>query len=238
MKMNRKDINAQLTPEVQEQILQNILKRCGRDGNTIPLEALNSYAEYRQERFVLLRVLTALMLALFLMLPALFLWPELDIAVRTDTAPNRRAYNLTVNCSVPIGTVTAVLNDKTVPVYEAAGTQYLVMPAENGLMNIEVVLKNGQRAQASIEVTGIDTKAPDAVRTEFDDTYMYIYLQDPSGIDVHDIRVTDMRENVLSNWRYDHAQECIVLDYPDTDMLLAIPDIYGNTLTMQINAPQ
>ena len=60
-------------------VLDAVLDSCGWAENTIPMEALSSYAVYRRECFSLQRNITAAALVLFFLLPLLFVKPELEV---------------------------------------------------------------------------------------------------------------------------------------------------------------
>lgn len=227
--------NDQLSPEAEAQILRNILARSGKDLNTISLDALRSYSNYRMERYTLARVLITLILILFLLLPLLFFRPRLIVQERTDVLANRRAYNITVESLIPIRQITAVQNERTVPVYEAAGTQYIILPNENGDITVSVTLKNGQRAFAEISVSGIDHEPPVVIETKEVGKQLYIYLSDDSDIDpgtIDIITAAGVPANIL---RYISADKCIVIDMPSESMKLTVSDIFGNTLTINLN---
>ena len=61
------------------EILERIFDACGQEPNTVPMEALASYAVYRRERFTLQKgILTAGLIA-FLLMPLLFLMPDFEV---------------------------------------------------------------------------------------------------------------------------------------------------------------
>ena len=68
-----------ITQATASQMLANVFDACGAEPNTVPLEVLESYSNYRRERYALQRSVLAILLALFLLMPILFLTPEVVV---------------------------------------------------------------------------------------------------------------------------------------------------------------
>lgn len=224
-----------IEPEVLEQILRNVFERTGRQPNTIPLNDLTAYSGYRRERFTLIRVGIAVLLLVFLLLPFLFFVGKIEVRERKDTLPNRKAFNITVDSIIPIERLTAEMNGKTLPLYEAAGKEYLLVPSVNGHADIELLLKNGQKTNMEIEVTGIDVKGPEAVRFEYDESSMYITLDDSSTIDYAKTKLTDADGNEYPILRCEEEKKRIAISYPEQTMDLYLYDIWGNETRIVLN---
>jgi len=85
---------AQLPQATAEHILSNVLAACGRTPNSVPLEALTSYSNYRKERYALQRSLILLVLVLFLLLPLLFIAASISVTqVNPDSGETLIEYN-------------------------------------------------------------------------------------------------------------------------------------------------
>ena len=52
LKYFNKEKNMQLDPQVASQMLSNIFDACDIEQNSVPLEVLTSYSNYRKERFL------------------------------------------------------------------------------------------------------------------------------------------------------------------------------------------
>lgn len=232
----RKNGPATLPPEVAREILAKVFTNNDRPSNTISFEDLSSYSEYRSDRYLLLRVFITIMLIFFILIPLLFFPPTLVLQMRTDTAPNKRAYNATVSSVIPIKSITAVMNGRTIPVHEVAGKEYLILPTDNGNMQVTVTLKNGQISSEQIAVEGIDTEAPKLIDITFDDDYMHVYLTDPAGIDPLSITLTASDGSPRQFSELIEADSCITIPYPREDLKLSVADRFGNTLDIDINA--
>ena len=75
MKAFRKSSVPQLDIEAAGRILAQAFEANQMELNTIPLEVLASYSNYRRERFTLQRTILVIIMTLFLLLPFLFVPP-------------------------------------------------------------------------------------------------------------------------------------------------------------------
>ena len=142
----------ELPLEIAEQILQNAFDLCVREPNSVPLETLVSYSGYRRERYSLQRGVIVCMLALFLLLPLLFIAPKLSVTPREDAAAGHPVYDLTVSTRFPIRQVRASIDGRTVPVTEAGDRVYRVQPERNGELTLTATLVNRQTAVETVTV--------------------------------------------------------------------------------------
>ncbi|MDY5607379.1 MAG: hypothetical protein SPF55_05870, partial [Lentihominibacter sp.] len=62
---NKEELNS----DVADQMLQNIFNICEVEPNTVPLDNLKSYSNYRKDRFFLQKVILVIVMLLFLALP-------------------------------------------------------------------------------------------------------------------------------------------------------------------------
>ena len=73
MSLFKKSSMPQLDPETASRILEQTFEANEMEKNTIPLEVLASYSNYRRERFSLQRMLLIVIMLLFVLLPLLFI---------------------------------------------------------------------------------------------------------------------------------------------------------------------
>ena len=73
MKLFKKPAVSQLDLEIASQILEQVFEANDMELNSISLEALASYSNYRKERFTLQRTILVIIMALFILLPRLFI---------------------------------------------------------------------------------------------------------------------------------------------------------------------
>ena len=69
----KKSTEPQLDLDDASKILENIFAANQVEPNTIPLDVLTAYSNYRKERFSLQRTVLVVVMVLFLLLPFLFM---------------------------------------------------------------------------------------------------------------------------------------------------------------------
>ena len=225
-----------LDEQFAKQMLENIFEACDMEPNTIPLEVLSSYSNYRRERFALQKLILIVMMVLFLLLPVLFIAPKVTIQETSTGTSTDPIYELNVSSVFPpVSRVTATIDGRNVPVYETGTRQYSIEPTVNGSMTITVVLSNRQYVTEQVEVTGIDRTAPVLVSNEMRNGQLLLYLQDEeggSGIDYENIYAADGTGNQLRPVSWDEETGCVVFDYPAASLNIFVPDHAGNTLQL------
>ena len=196
-------------------LLENVFDECDVEPNTVPMEALSAYSGYRKERFFLQRLILAVAIILFLLLPFLF---------------------VDIDSVLPVGYVTASLDGKAIPVYEADSHTYMVEPTRNGTLEIEVSLFNAQKVKKTIKISGIDEDAPSIKSSKAEDGRLKLYVEDGKGdIDYETVYATDKNGETIKPLSYNKGKGEIVLPYPDSDWDVYISDVTGNTLHLKIN---
>lgn len=218
-----------------EQILANAFSACRREPNSVPLEALTSYSNYRKERYALQRTLILLVLTLFMLLPLLFMAADISISQVNSGSDENPVYAISIHTRLPIRQIEARLGGQTVPLYEISPGSYTAIPRANGEMRIAATLVNRQRTDAVVEVLRVDTDMPTLVSTEIGDNSIRFFVRDEgSGIDYERITVTDDEGHVLSPLRLEPESGCVVLPYPERTLHVSIPDLRGNVLRVDL----
>lgn len=234
--MRKKD--AVLDLHTAEQMLSNIFTSSGHGQNTVPLETLVSYSNYRKERYAWQRTLIVLMLVLFMLLPILFFAANIHVRLVSHGGENP-VYTVSVSTRVPIRQIQVRMDGRSVPVYEISPDQYLIQPGNNGVVDITVTLLNKQRTTSYLSVASVDSDAPVLVSTEMEEDCICLFLSDAaSGVYYEGIAVTDDNGNAVPVIGWDTDSGCVWLPYPDRPMNVRIPDVRGNALQIALKPAQ
>ncbi len=226
-----------LSPQEADAILQQVFAAGGVNPNTIPLETLTSYSNYRKDRYALQRRLLVVILALFMLLPVLFMYPKVSInPVGPETVSDKRQYDITVDSPLPITNVTATIDGRKIPVYESDYNKFTTRISENGLLKIVVTLVNNQQTTQVIGVENIDEEPPVFTRYYVEDHKLHIFFKDDgTGIDFKNIKAVDLNGTALFPVSYDEATGLVVFDYPQDAINIYIPDKAENMLHLSVS---
>ena len=233
---NKKEQIPQINIEDASKILENVFRENQMAPNTVPLEVLTAYSNYRKERFSLQRMIILIIMVLFLMLPFLFI-PSTFTLKRNVTAdePNP-TYTLEVTSKMLVDRITATIDGRNIPVYEVDSHVYSIEPALNGTMTVTVTLMNRQTCTKTIEVQHVDLETPTVVSNKFHDGQIYLYLSDTgSGVDYENIYATDLSGHTIQPTSYDKDSGCVVFPYPKESLNVFIPDLAKNKLQLIIS---
>lgn len=211
-------------------MLSNVFEACGSEPNTVPLETLVSYSNYRQERYAIQRTIILLMLTVFLLLPLLFVAAGVRIEITDHDSASNPLYTLSVSSRIPIRRVQASMDGRNLPVYEIAPGEYQLQPRSNGEMHVSVTLVNHQRTTVNVDIEAVDTCAPALIASEIGEDCVLFYVSDESGVDYENITVTDPHGNVSKPIGFDAEAGYIMLPYPTDTLDVRIPDLRSNAL--------
>ena len=95
-------------------ILEQVFETNNIEPNSIPLEVLTAYSNYRKERFSLQRLILVIILVLFLMLPFLFIPSNFDIALNGEDSVTNPTYTLRVTSPMLVERVNASIDGHNV----------------------------------------------------------------------------------------------------------------------------
>ncbi len=227
----KKATDPQLDIEDASQILERIFEANNVAPNTVPLEILTAYSNYRKERFALQRTVLVIVMVLFLLLPFLFIAPYFSLEmVPKDTVMNP-SYEISVDTFMPVERVTAAIDGHNLPVYEVATHVYSIEPTLNGKMEVSVTLVNRQTITQYIEVENVDLDAPSVVSNRIDTENLYLYVSDSgSGVDYEKVKGIGLSGKEYPPDSYDESTGEIIFTYPDESLNVYIPDHADNTL--------
>ena len=247
---NKKKKNRpQLSEDTASKLLANVFDACEAEPNTIPLDKLASYSEYRRERYSLQKIILLVIIVIFCLLPLCFISPRFTIEKISAEDADYPTYEIRVSDSIiPVSLVSATLDGRSIPVYETGDRLYNVTPTDNGLMNVFVRLGNRQYNYSDelaecgdVLVEGIDVTAPKLdparhyARSE-DGSLLILYLiEDGSGLDYEN----SYGETLYGDKVYycieeesDPSQNLMVFEFPDESANFFIYDMKGNMLQL------
>ena len=215
--------------EAARQMLNTIFDACNYERNTVPVEVLSSYGNYRKERYLLQKAVLIICMVLFLLLPLLFLAPT--VTMEQETVGNGVKVTLQVKSIIPVRRVTAEMNDRNLPVYQRDDDIYVVQPDDNGTLTVTTTLWNRQMTAVSCEVEGIDLEAPVLTASMLDGDDIVLTITDEgSGVNPKTIRLQDSDGLSLTGFTWENENNLFRMPYPEKAVTLMVADYNGNTL--------
>ena len=229
--MKKKNTKRELTPEAANRILLKALQSNNLEANTIPLEVLTSYSNYRKERYILPRVVALIMLLLFLFLPLLFIAPQFDISENEEAQLGRPEYDLTVQGDYPVSRVSAVIDGVSMPIYETGERSFSVRPTMNGEMTVTVTLLNEQFDKCSLDVESVDYDAPKLISNDVHGNEVWFVVEDTGlGVDYDSVVAETLSGGTLRPLRVEPESGTIVFEFPKETLNIYFSDLAGNRL--------
>lgn len=234
MKPFKKSTALQLDFETASRILEQAFEANQMDANSIPLEVLASYSNYRRDRFTLQRTILVIMMALFLLLPFLFVPSSFTI---TEDYTLARSYNpvyrLEVDSFMLVERVNATIDGYNIPVYEMDAHVYSIEPSRNGRMEVTVTLTNRQTRTEYVDVTAVDREVPVATSCTKEGSLIHLYLSDSgSGVDFSAIQAIDLDGQEVQPVSVDESAGCITFSDVEDTLNVYVPDLAGNKLQL------
>ena len=220
-----------LSQEVAGQMLSNIFDACDYEANQVPMDVLVSYTKYRKERYYL-RWIVLVLLTLFLMLPILFVTPEVDISQMNATS-GRPILQVEASSWLPIDRVTAQTGDYSLPVYEMSEGVYQIIPDRNGIVTGKVVLKNQQYTEKEFLVDGVDVDPPVLVGSQRTGDLLELFFKEEGGsILFEEIYAVDSTGKKVYPVAFDRETCSVTFEYPEDSMNIFVSDEYENVLQL------
>ena len=228
-----------LSDDAASKLLANVFDACEQEQNSIPLETLASYSEYRREKHGLAKTVLIIMLLIFVALPFCFISPEFTITPLPADDPTRLpVFEVNVDGFLPINLVTASVEGHGLTVFETGDRSFSIEPSQNGIMKVKVKLANRQYAVKEIKVEGIDLAAPTLVSDEVTGGMLRLLVTDDGTIDYENIFAlynSDLTgQNLIRPVEYSEVGGLVVFEFPTESMNVFIPDFAGNTLQLVI----
>ncbi len=224
-----------LSMQTAEQMLENIFLSCHQTPNSVPLQTLTAYSNYRKERFALQRTVILVILCLFALLPMLFISTGITITPDAENGNQNPVFHIRLSTAVPVRNLTAQIDGITQPVYESSSGTYTVTPGQNGEMEVAVTLFNMQAATETIAVSGVDYEKPRLITTQRVWDSLRLYFEDPdSGINGMNISVTTPNGGSLP-YQFDSATGRLSIHYSNETLNVYVPDHRGNVLELLLH---
>lgn len=79
-KKKKSEYIPRLSAAEAEEILSQVFMDCYEDANSIPVEQLESYSNYRSEKMNLQKIIAELGLVIFIILPCFFVRPQFSVS--------------------------------------------------------------------------------------------------------------------------------------------------------------
>ncbi len=216
-------------------LLEEIFDAAGKEPNTMPVEALASYAVYRKERFSLQRGVLVSLLVMFFLLPVIFIPPVYELSVEDTGLRGLPVVTIRIASRLPVNRVIAKWKQHSLPVYEAGKREFTVEPTRNGELTITVELINRQKAAQSVNVTAVDAEGPRLLENDFSGELIRFVVEDAGiGVDYAEAYAMSASGMYMEPVSYNAAAGEIYFPYPEENWDVYIPDHIGNTLHLSL----
>lgn len=222
--------------EEAEEILQQVFMNCYSDTNSIPVDQLKAYSNYRSEKMSVQKGVAIIGLILFILMPLLFVAPRFTVDNPVSGDRGLPVYTVRISNLLPIYSVTAQQDGYSLPVYQKDKKVFTVEPAFSGDLTITVSLFSHQWTSTVVPVGDTDTKPPVLEGSSMDGDDLYVYVSDAdSGVDYRNAYVMDADGNKLYADYYDESQGLIEFDdLSGSGCQIIVPDMIGNELKITI----
>lgn len=220
-------------------LLNNVFAECDVIPNSIPLETLEAWGNYKKTEFRLGRAISYVILVLLVLLPLMFFKPTI-LAQRTNVEKTDNAvYEIQVKTLLPVDGVIATLDGIPLKLERVNSKNYMVSIETNGVLEIKATSLNGQYSVKSYDVTHIDMDKPNLIRTYTEDGNVYLNIKDTySGIDYDNIVGLDAEQNEITPVSTDKDTSTVVFKIPTEPLTISVPDNAGNVLQLVISPTQ
>lgn len=236
MKMSNKSSVPQLDLESASRILEQAFEANQMESSTIPLDVLVSYANYRRERFTLQRTVLAVIMALFLLLPLLFIPSSFTMEEIPGDNIFHPVYRLEVDSFMLVERVTASIDGSNIPVYETGSHVYSIEPDRNGQMAVSVTLINRQTRTEYIDVTTVDHELPIVTSCTLHGDKIHLYLSDfDSGVDFSSIQAMAPDGSLVEPDSIDPDTGRIIFSGVTDSLTVFVSDLAANRLQLVLS---
>lgn len=228
--------NMQLDPKAASQMLSNIFDACDFEQNSVPLEVLTSYSNYRKERYLAQKFILVTVMILFFLLPILFAAPNFSLTQKEGEIPGSPYVELVTTHLIPTDKIEASMGGTKMPVYETANGTYQVIPTKNGQLDVTLTLINKQYLTNSIQVSNVDTESPILISDEIENGQLVIYFEENSGLlDYENIHAQTADKTVIKPIAYNESNLSVTFEYPTKPLNIFVSDMSNNTLQIAVS---
>lgn len=216
-------------------ILENIFEECEKEPNSVPMEELESYSNYRKESFQIQMIILIGALICFIFLPLMFVSPNFDVTFNTSGERGLPVYEIDISTALPVKKVVAKMNGYRLPVYEVDGHKFTIEPTSNGEVDLTVELINGQWKSRKLAVLEVDSESPRLVDIKKMPDSCSIYVEDDiSGIDFESIYAVTKSGKTIYPSDYYRKLGCVVFSTNIDGATVYILDNFKNMLQLKI----
>ena len=216
-------------------ILDEVLEECSLEPRTVTLSKLQSYSEYRRERYSVQKTVLIAVLGLFCLVPFFFIAPRFETELVSPPEAETPVYEISLQSSFPVSSVTAELEGHQLVVTELGQGRYSVNPTRSGEMTICVKCINGQYNSETLTLENIDGSPPELIYYEKIEEALVLHLKDEgSGIDYSSAWGQLAGGSSLYPSSHNEAEGTISFPFPPEDLNIYISDLRGNTLQLVI----
>ena len=232
----KKDSDPSLTmlPEDADQLLSSILNKLDIKDRHIAGKRRYYYHVLRRHILkgtaIVCGVLILGILAPGTVIPA----PISSVSAAPSTDASSVQVSFHISSIIPVKSISASLNETSVPVQENGFQNYSVNVEENGYLLLDVYSSTGMHSSHGMHIDSIDGQAPRITRHFASEGSIYIYISDGSGtgVDFPAIRSYNTETGYYSApLYYDKERGYAVFPYPESQTYITIPDKKGNSLT-------
>lgn len=222
-----------------EAILQEVFLECYADTNSIPIEQMEQYSNYRTERLSLQRVLSIALFIAFILLPIFFIPPRFNVSESEAGDRGLPVYTVTVYSRLPIKSVTAIMENYSLPVCQREKNVFTVEPTANGSITVTVTLFSGQWNSRTFNINVLDETAPKYIGSSLDGEVLYIYVKDDeSKIDYDKAYLEDEKGQITKQLSFNEEVGYFEITSIPESGILHVFDKYENELTVSIAKKQ
>lgn len=221
-----------------EQILESVLILVGADTNTLPLEALLSYHQYRNNRLMFQRGLLLVALLALILIPFFSLSPSMDVTLIPGSYNGDfEKFAINVKTIVPVDYIVGTLDSDKVTIMMENDKMYTAYITGNGTFTVTTTILNRKSVTKTIIINDFDVTPPVVSNYYLDrGDLMVVAEDDRSGIDFEKTIITQLSNgNVFGPIEYDEENGLIRLPYIQGDSALTIVDKEGNQKSYTIN---
>lgn len=221
-----------------EQILESVLILVGANTDILPLEALISYHQYRNNRLMFQRSLLLIAILALVLIPFFSLSPTMEVSLIPGTYNgNFEKFAISVKTVVPVDYITGTLDNDKVVIMLERDKEYTAYITGNGTFTVTTALLNRKSVTKTIEINDFDVTPPIVTNYYLENGYLIVYAEDDrSGIDFENTIVTQLSNGkVYVPKDYDENAGLIRLPYIKGDSALIIVDKEGNQKSYTIN---
>lgn len=218
----------ELEKKTANQILNNVLILCEMEPSIIPVEILESWGNYKKPRYRAAYSVIGIFLIILILLPVLFLKPEITTKRIPSGSDFRVEYHIRIHSIFPVSVAEAKLDGETVALEKVSAGEFIVDLTRNGILTVDVSVLNGQKVREEYTISYIDTEKPEFLSYEGNEKVVRIKVRDVfSGVDYENISGADPIA-------YDEDTGVIEFLIPEKETTVVIPDHAGNELALAL----